>query len=81
LSNCWVQTGGVLRRWPLGTRIRATVVSTNKVFAEWTDVFPNAACVVTLVDRLVHRAEIITIEGDSYRLMKGCHPANCPFSR
>jgi len=47
---------------------RATVVSTNKVFAEWTDVFPNAACVVTLVDRLVHRAEIITIEGDSYRL-------------
>jgi len=47
---------------------RATVVSTNKVFAEWKDVFPNAACVVTLVDRLIHRAEIITIDGDSYRL-------------
>lgn len=47
---------------------RATVVSTNKVFADWKDVFPNAACVVTLVDRLVHRAEIITIDGDSYRL-------------
>ncbi len=47
---------------------RATVVSTNKAFAEWKDVFPNAACVVTLVDRLVHRAEIITIDGDSYRL-------------
>jgi DNA replication protein DnaC len=36
--------------------------------AEWKDVFPNAACVVTLVDRLIHRAEIITIDGDSYRL-------------
>ena len=31
-------------------------------------VFPNAACVVTLVDRLLHRAEIVTLEGSSYRL-------------
>ena len=31
-------------------------------------VFPNAACVVTLVDRLVHRAEIVSLEGSSYRL-------------
>lgn len=47
---------------------RSIVLSTNKVFAEWNEVFPNAACVVTLVDRLVHRAEIINIEGESYRL-------------
>lgn len=44
------------------------IVTTNKPFAEWNDVFPNAACVVTLVDRLVHSSEIVTIEGDSYRL-------------
>jgi hypothetical protein len=31
-------------------------------------VFPNASCVVSLIDRLVHNAEIINIEGDSYRL-------------
>jgi hypothetical protein len=37
-------------------------------FKEWSDVFPNAACVVSLVDRLVHRAEVISIEGESYRL-------------
>ena len=43
-------------------------MSTNKIFAEWKGVFPNAACVVTPVDRLIHRAEIITIDGDSYRL-------------
>ena len=47
---------------------RSVVLTTNKPFAEWADIFPNAACVVTLVDRLVHRAEIIQITGDSYRL-------------
>lgn len=30
--------------------------------------FPNAACVVSLIDRLVHRCEIVAIEGESYRL-------------
>ena len=44
------------------------VVTTNKPFAEWSEVFPHAACVVTLIDRLVHRAEIIEVHGDSYRL-------------
>jgi DNA replication protein DnaC len=44
------------------------VISTNKPFAEWSEVFPHAACVVTLVDRLIHHAEIITVEGESYRL-------------
>jgi len=47
---------------------RSIVVTTNKPFAEWGEIFPNAACVVTLVDRLIHRAEIVPIEGDSYRL-------------
>ena len=47
---------------------RSTIVTTNRPFAEWSDVFPNAACVVSLVDRLVHRAGVITIEGESYRL-------------
>ncbi len=28
----------------------------------------NAACVVSLVDRLIHNAEVIAIEGESYRL-------------
>jgi DNA replication protein DnaC len=46
----------------------STLVTTNRPFAEWREVFPNAACVVSLVDRLVHNAEIIAIEGESYRL-------------
>jgi DNA replication protein DnaC len=47
---------------------RGILLSTNKAFAEWSEVFPHAACVVTLVDRLIHRAEVIDIEADSYRL-------------
>src|SRR6202142_3941021 len=45
----------------------STLVTTNRPFAEWREVFPNAACVVSLVDRLVHNAEVVSIEGDSYR--------------
>lgn len=47
---------------------KSTIVTTNRNFAEWNDVFPNAACVVSMVDRLVHNAEVIAIEGQSYRL-------------
>jgi len=47
---------------------KSTLITTNRPFAEWNEVFPNAACVVSLVDRLVHNAEIIAIEGESYRL-------------
>ena len=44
------------------------IVTTNKPFGEWGEVFPNAASVVTLVDRLIHRSEVVHIDGDSFRL-------------
>ena len=47
---------------------KSTVVTTNRPFGEWGEVFPSASCVVSLIDRLVHNAEIIAIEGESYRL-------------
>src|SRR6202020_2868249 len=47
---------------------KSTLVTTNRTFAEWREVFPNAACVVSLVDRLLHNSEIVAIEGESYRL-------------
>ena len=46
---------------------KSTVVTTNRAFADWGEVFPNAACVVSLIDRLMHRAEVVRIEGKSYR--------------
>lgn len=48
-------------------RHKSTLVTTNRAFAEWGEVFPNAACVVSLIDRLMHRAEVVRIDGDSYR--------------
>lgn len=45
----------------------ATIVTTNKSFGDWKEIFPHAACAVTLVDRLMHRAESVLIEGESYR--------------
>ena len=47
---------------------RPLLLSTNKAFSEWGEVFPHAACVVTLVDRLIHRAEVVEIDAESYRL-------------
>jgi hypothetical protein len=42
-------------------------VLTNLPFGEWLSIFPNAATATALIDRVVHHAEIITIEGESYR--------------
>jgi len=47
---------------------KPTVITTNKPFAEWNETFPNASSVVTLVDRLTHQAEILQVDGSSYRL-------------
>lgn len=55
----------ITRRYQLH---RPVLLTTNKSFGEWNEVFPNATCVVALVDRLVHRSEILSIAGDSYRL-------------
>ena len=46
---------------------KSLVITTNLPFKQWDTVFPNAACAVALIDRLTHHAEIITIEGESYR--------------
>ena len=45
----------------------STLITTNRAFADWGEVFPNAACVVSLIDRLMHRAEVVRIQGESYR--------------
>lgn len=43
------------------------LVTSNLAFKDWATVFPHATCTVALVDRLTHRADIIRIEGDSWR--------------
>ena len=46
---------------------KSMVVTTNLAFKAWNTIFPNASCAVALIDRLTHHAEIIAIEGESYR--------------
>ena len=47
---------------------KSTLITTNKAFSAWSEVFPNASCVVSLIDRLLHHSEVVAIEGESYRL-------------
>ena len=44
------------------------LVATNRVFRDWDGVFPNAACIAALLDRLTHHADISIIEGQSFRV-------------
>lgn len=46
---------------------KSLVLTTNLAFSEWPTVFPNASCAIALIDRVVHHAEVVVIEGDSYR--------------
>lgn len=47
---------------------RSVVLTTNKPFREWNEVFPSSACTVALIDRLIHKAEIVEIKAESYRV-------------
>jgi DNA replication protein DnaC len=47
---------------------KSVIVTTNRPFKEWNEVFPNATCIATLLDRLLHHADVTVIEGESYRV-------------
>ena len=46
---------------------RSTIITTNKPFEDWGQVFPNAACISTMLDRLIHRSELVVLKGNSFR--------------
>jgi DNA replication protein DnaC len=46
---------------------RSLVLTTNLSFSDWPTIFPNATTATALIDRIVHHADIITLEGESYR--------------
>jgi len=47
---------------------KSVILTTNRPFKEWNEVFPNAACIATLLDRLLHHADVTVMEGNSYRV-------------
>lgn len=46
----------------------STIVNTNLPFAEWTKVFKTERLAVAMLDRVTHRAHILEMNGESYRL-------------
>jgi DNA replication protein DnaC len=46
----------------------AMILTTNRGFAEWGEVFGDPVVATALLDRLLHHAVVIQIEGSSYRL-------------
>ncbi|GLW25320.1 transposase [Microbispora amethystogenes] len=44
------------------------VVTSNKPFGRWGEVFGDDVVAAAMIDRLVHHAEVVSLKGDSYRL-------------
>jgi DNA replication protein DnaC len=63
----------VSRRYEKGS----IVVTTNRPLKEWNDVFPSSGCVVTLIDRLCHHSEVLSIDAESYRLKEAKERQQC----
>ncbi len=48
-------------------RKRPTMITTNRVFGEWNQIFADDAVAHAILDRLAERAEVFHLEGTSYR--------------
>jgi DNA replication protein DnaC len=44
------------------------IVTSNKPFSAWGEIFGDEVTATAMIDRLVHHAEILSLKGDSYRL-------------
>ena len=54
----------VSRRYERGTMI----ITSNKSFTEWGQVFGDDVLATAILDRLLHHCDVISINGPSYRL-------------
>jgi DNA replication protein DnaC len=44
------------------------IVTSNKPFSSWGEIFGDEVVAAAMIDRLVHHADILALKGDSYRL-------------
>jgi DNA replication protein DnaC len=56
------------------------IVTSNKPFSAWGEIFGDDIVAAAMIDRLVHHAEILALKGDSYRL-KDRDLARAPAAR
>jgi DNA replication protein DnaC len=47
---------------------KSTIITSNKTFSGWSDIFPDPVLATALLDRLLHYAITVNIRGESYRL-------------
>jgi DNA replication protein DnaC len=52
------------------------ILTSNRGFGEWGDIFGDQVVATALLDRLLHHAQVVQIEGSSYRLRE--HAALVP---
>jgi hypothetical protein len=46
----------------------STVLTSNKAFSDWTELFHDQVIVTAILDRLLHHSVVINIKGNSFRL-------------
>lgn len=49
---------------------KSTIITTNKDFTDWQEIFADELLSRAIIDRVVHHAYIISIKGKSYRMKK-----------
>ena len=49
---------------------RSTIVTSNKSFADWSDILGDTTMAGALRDRLLHHSHVLNLKGESYRLRK-----------
>jgi len=47
---------------------KSVIVTSNKSYGQWGEIFPDPVLAVALLDRLLHHATAVNIRGESYRL-------------
>ena len=47
---------------------RSTIITSNKAFDEWSELFHDPVIVTAILDRLLHHSTVINIKGNSFRL-------------
>ena len=47
---------------------KSTIITTNLGFERWDEIFGDAVLTAALVDRLTHKAYLVNMNGESYRL-------------
>lgn len=52
----------------------STIISSNKAFDEWSELFHDPVIVTAILDRLLHHSVVVNIKGGSYRLRNKLGP-------